>query len=199
MEPTQPEAAGARGPKSQAKREALATQIADALLAEGVAQIPLRDLAARLGTSDRMLLYYFDDKTDLVEAAIAELSARMGAMLAEVTPADRRPPAEVLESTARFLLSSPVAPFMNVWADIAARGGRGEAPFQAMAARSVESSLAWLDGQLAIADDRARRTAASTILAVVEGVRMIEAAAPGSTAGVTALLSGSFVGRPTDT
>src|SRR5262245_37348759 len=121
MEAEEPEGADARGPKSQAKRQALAARIADVLLAEGVAQIPLRDLATRLGTSDRMLLYYFADKAELVTAAVAELSARMGAMLAGVTPAERRPSADVLDSTTRFLLSPPVAPFMNVWADIAAR------------------------------------------------------------------------------
>ena len=198
-EPSEP--TGGRDAKSRARRAELTARIADLLLTEGVAQIPLRELAAKLGTSDRMLLYYFEDKADLVRAAIAELSARMGAMLAVSFTAERRPPALVMTAVADFLLSPAVTPFMNVWADISARGGRGEALYQAMAADSVRDSLAWLDSQLAIDDEPARRAAASAILAVVEGVRMIERAAPGSTEGVTDLLAGSFAagvdGAPT--
>lgn len=191
MEDTEPKTGGRRDAKSRAKRLELIAKIADALLAEGVAQIPLRDLATKLGTSDRMLLYYFEDKADLVQAAIAEVSVRMGAMLAAVSD-ERRPPRELLIVTAQLLSSPAMSPFMNMWADISARGGRGEEPFQTIAKGSVNSSLEWLDARLAIPAEAARRTAASAILAVVEGVRMIELAAPGSTSGVTGLLSGAF-------
>jgi len=182
----------ARGQKAQSRRVELIGRIADVLLADGVGQVPLRDLAARLGTSDRMLLYYFADKADLVEASIEEVSSRLGVILAASFSEERRPAAEVLDVTARLLSSPAAAPFMNVWADVSARGGRGEEPFQAIAKLTVKRSLAWLDVQLAIADDGERRAAASAILAVVEGVRMIDAAAPGSTIGVTEFLAGSF-------
>ncbi len=192
MEQKTPERGVSREPKSHAKRRELIGKIADFLLLEGVAQIPLRDLAKRLGTSDRMLLYYFDDKADLVRAAIVEVSSRLGAMLATSMSDARRSPAEMLTTTARLLASARLSPFMNVWADISARGGRGEEPFRTIARQSVESWLEWLDTRLAVADARKRRSIASALFIVVEGVRLIESAAPGASRGVTAFLSGSF-------
>jgi AcrR family transcriptional regulator len=192
MEQKTPERSVSREPKSHAKRRELTGKIADFLLLEGVAQISLRDLAKRLGTSDRMLLYYFDDKADLVRAALVEVSSRLGVMLATSLSDARRSPAEMLTTTARLLASPSLSPFMNVWADISARGGRGEDPFRSIARQSVEGWLAWLDTRLAVADARNRRSIASALLVVVEGVRLIESAAPGAASGVTKFLSGSF-------
>lgn len=178
--------------KSLAKRRALISEIADLLLIEGVSQITLRDLARRLDTSDRMLLYYFEDKTDLVHAAITEVSSRLIDMLATSVSDVRRAPAEMLTITARLLASPRFTPFMNVWADIAARGGRGEEPFRAIARHSVERWLEWLDTRLAVADARTRRCTARALLVVIEGVRLVESAAPGAARGATTFLSTSF-------
>jgi AcrR family transcriptional regulator len=178
--------------KSHGKRLELIGKIADILLIEGVAQIPLRDLAKRLGTSDRMLFYYFEDKADLVHAAIVEVSSRLGAVLAASFPDDRRTPVQVLNTTAQLLASPAFSPFVNVWADISARGGRGEEPFQTIARQSVKSWLEWLDTRLAVPDAASRRSVASALLVVMEGVRLLESAAPGAASGVTEFLSGSF-------
>jgi AcrR family transcriptional regulator len=186
------DSSGGRKPKSHAKRLELIGKIADILLIEGVAQFPLRDLAKRLGTSDRMLLYYFEDKADLVHAAIVEVSSRLGAVLAASFPDDRRTPVQVLNTTAQLLASPAFSPFMNVWADISARGGRGEEPFRTIARQSVKSWLEWLDARLAVPDAASRRSVASALLVVMEGVRLLESAAPGAASGVTEFLSGSF-------
>jgi AcrR family transcriptional regulator len=183
---------GAREPKPYTKRERLIIQIADAFLADGVAQIPLRDLAKLLDTSDRMLLYYFDDKADLVHAAISEVSSRLGAILATSFSEGKHAPSEVLRRTAHILASPTLTPYMNVWADLSARGGRGEKPFRSMARQSIDGWLAWCDARLQISDPATRRLAARAVLAVVEGVRLLESASPGSTKGVTEFLSGSF-------
>src|SRR4051812_36890448 len=124
----------AAGPR--AKRSALVARIADVLMANGMAQIPLRDLAAELGTSDRMLLYYFDDKVDLVTASLQAVSARLEAVLVGASDLRGAPEAVLVAATALFG-SPPIAPFMNVWADISARGGRGEEPFRSIAQDSV--------------------------------------------------------------
>ena len=48
------------------RREALADGATDYVLEHGLIGLSLRPLAAALGTSDRMLLYHFSDKDDLV-------------------------------------------------------------------------------------------------------------------------------------
>ncbi|MGA8210222.1 MAG: TetR/AcrR family transcriptional regulator [Nocardioidaceae bacterium] len=63
------------------RREALAAAATDYVLTQGLVGLSLRPLAAALGTSDRMLLYHFESKDDLVatllrvsnERAVAEV------------------------------------------------------------------------------------------------------------------------------
>lgn len=68
---------------SRARRDELARAAAQHALDNGLIGLSLRPLAAAIGTSDRMLLYHFRDKDDLVatvlrvatEQAVAELAA----------------------------------------------------------------------------------------------------------------------------
>ena len=175
-----------------AKRGELAERIAHLLLRAGVAQIPLRDLAADLGTSDRMLLYYFTDKDDLVVSSLSIVSADLARRLEEIAPIGRQSPGDLLLLLLEVLKSELFRPVMNVWADIAARGGRGEQPFQEIAAASVARWLEWLEQRLAVTDAQRRRDAAVTILAVVEGVRQLEASAPGAASQVGRTLAGGL-------
>lgn len=178
--------------KTRAKRAELTAGIADILLADGVAEAPLRELAARLGTSDRMLLYYFGDKAELIRAVVAELAVRLDAVLSDYRVEGRRPPAEVMATTAAFMALPGIFPFRAVWADILARGGRGELPFDDLARALVNGAVASLDSQLAIDDADERRRMAGAILAAIEGVWLISMVAPGSTDGAMDILIGGL-------
>ena len=52
------------------RRRELAEAATDYVLDHGLIELSLRPLAAALGTSDRMLLYHFDGKDDLVAAVL---------------------------------------------------------------------------------------------------------------------------------
>jgi AcrR family transcriptional regulator len=56
--------------RETARRDALADAATDYVLAHGLIGLSLRPLAAALGTSDRMLLYHFDGKDDLVATVL---------------------------------------------------------------------------------------------------------------------------------
>jgi AcrR family transcriptional regulator len=175
--------------KHETRRRELVGRIADALLADGVAALPLRDLAARVGVSDRMLLYYFEDKAALVEASIAELAVRLDKVLSEAREPGRHPPAKVMRDTADFMALPGVAPFRAVWADILARGGRDEAPFGDIARRLVEGAVGDIEARLTIADVKSRRRMAGAILAAIEGVWLVGMVAPGTTEDAVEILA----------
>ena len=177
------------------KRAELAQRTAERLLAAGVAQIPLRDLAAELGTSDRMLLYYFKDKAELVVESLGVVAAGLAQTLESAAPPVRSAPGDLLLSVLARLGAESLTPVMNVWADVAARGGRGEEPFRTIARQTVARWLDWIEQRLDIEDASERRAAAAAILTVVEGARQLEASAPGSTTHVGAILSRAFGGR----
>ena len=58
-------------------RDDMVAAIANVTLRDGVAKLTFRNVAEELGTSDRMVVYYFPAKEDLVLAAVAALSSRM--------------------------------------------------------------------------------------------------------------------------
>jgi AcrR family transcriptional regulator len=70
------------------RREELTEAAADYLLEHGLIGLSLRPLAAALGTSDRMLLYHFADKDDLV-ATVFRAAVNRGVADLEALPAAR--------------------------------------------------------------------------------------------------------------
>jgi AcrR family transcriptional regulator len=68
------------------RREELAEAATDYALEHGLIGLSLRPLAEALGTSDRMLLYHFADKDDLVATILRTTSARSVGTLRELPP-----------------------------------------------------------------------------------------------------------------
>ncbi|MER7692138.1 TetR/AcrR family transcriptional regulator [Streptomyces sp. NPDC097610] len=58
-------------PPDPAKRRDLLDQVREYMISNGLADLSLRPLARALGTSDRMLLYYFGTKERMVAEALA--------------------------------------------------------------------------------------------------------------------------------
>lgn len=174
------------------RRSALIAQIADALLAAGVADIPLRELAVEIGTSDRMLLYYFTDKADLVRSTLDGMSAQLAESLAGRLP-KRSSPATLLNEVIALLASKELSRLLAVWADLSARGSRGEEPFRAIARSSVQWWLGWLEDRLDMEAGSSRRDVAVAILTVIEGARLLETFVPNLTAGAVPILSRAII------
>ena len=63
------------------RRDELLGKIVDDLLTRGAADLSLRPLAERVGSSARLLIYHFDSKEQLVAAALAEVRRHIGASL----------------------------------------------------------------------------------------------------------------------
>jgi AcrR family transcriptional regulator len=63
------------------RRAELLGKIVNELLTSGAADLSLRPLAERVGTSARLLIYHFDSKEQLVAAALAEVRRHIGASL----------------------------------------------------------------------------------------------------------------------
>jgi AcrR family transcriptional regulator len=84
-------------PPDPAKRRDLLDRIREYMIRNGLADLSLRPLARTLGTSDRMLLYYFGTKERLVAEALA-LDERRPLLRARIVldpPALPRTPAEL--------------------------------------------------------------------------------------------------------
>ena len=134
--------------------------------ADGLHRLTFGRVAARVGTSDRMVVYYFPAKADLVGAVLVELGLRLQASL---TPAVASPVADHA-ALVRALwphLAQPAAdPVFALFFEAAGLAAAGMIDARGRARRSeATAAIVLVDGLLllrqvagpAAADDAARR------------------------------------------
>ncbi|WP_374457937.1 TetR/AcrR family transcriptional regulator [Nocardioides sp.] len=114
-------------PQDPGRREAWTHAATDYALREGLIGLSLRPLAASLGTSDRMLLYHFGTKDDLVAAVLRESNDR------SVEHVSALPASADLRAAVRDLWSawcSPeLQPCSRLYVEAAALGLLGREPY----------------------------------------------------------------------
>jgi AcrR family transcriptional regulator len=156
------------------KRLGLLDRMADHLLDQGLDGASLRPLAAAAGTSDRMLLYYFADKEELLTAVLEHVAGRMAALLGQVD-ASPRAYAPLLAEIVASVRAPAFAPYMHLWIDLAAQAARGREPYRAIAGRIADGFLAWVAHRLQPSEEAARGREAALLLATVDGLALIDA------------------------
>lgn len=77
---------GTSPPRGTSRRDQFVAAATDFVLEHGLIGLSLRPLAAAVGTSDRMLLYHFGSKDDLVAAVLRESNDRSIAHVRALTP-----------------------------------------------------------------------------------------------------------------
>ncbi len=151
------------------KRGALIDKLADHVLADGLLHASLRPLAKAVGTSDRMLLYYFKDKDELVEAVLDRIVARIMVIL-DASSAPEPLPLNVLAPMMVESMQSDVFwPYLRLWLEIAALSAGGDPLYRTCGERIGRGFVEWGTRQLAAEDDAARARDAAKLLVHVEG------------------------------
>ena len=165
------------------RREAAIERMADHVLAEGLAAATLRPLAAAVGTSDRMLLYYFADKEELLTATLDRIATRMIAQLDGAIPAEPRKPFPVLlEQVWVAMATEGLQPFMPLWLDLASGAARGLQPHREIAGGIADGFLAWVSARLQPESDGEPSILAPLFLASIEGMYLLKAVGRGTLA-----------------
>lgn len=155
-------------------RQRVVEVLAAHLLRTGLAEASLRQLAAAAGVSDRMLLYYFDDKADVLSAAMQRVATDFAASLAAAVPETELPARQIVAKAAALVLAEATRPYMRLWVEVVAAAARGEAPFPEIAAQIVAGFMGWIDSRLAPRDLPDRQAVTAAILAVIDGMALLE-------------------------
>jgi AcrR family transcriptional regulator len=113
--------------RDTARREALVAAATDFVLDHGLIGLSLRPLAVALGTSDRMLLYHFTSKDDLVAAVLRESNDRSIAQIRALAGCDSV--GEEVESLWRAMTSPDLARCQRVYVEASALGLFGKEPY----------------------------------------------------------------------
>lgn len=161
--------------KRDERRAAAIEAMADHVLAAGLPGASLRPLAAAAGTSDRMLLYYFTDKDELIGHVLARLAERLAAMLDSALPTGTRLPEPALRAALWKGIRAPeVQPYIRVLLDLAAAAARGQEPQRRIGGEIADFFLRWaierLDAPAAELESRA-----AALFAMIEGAVLTDA------------------------
>jgi AcrR family transcriptional regulator len=157
-------------------------QLLDALVAEfaagGIGDRSLREVAAAVGTSHRMLLHHFGSRGDLLVAVVEGVERRQMGRLADL-PTDR---AEAFAAMWADLHRPELRNLERLFFECYARAAQGEKPFDRMVPGAVSSWLAEVEAVGGGAFDPAM---ARLGLAVTRGL-LLDLVATNDDAGVDA-------------
>jgi AcrR family transcriptional regulator len=167
--------------KTELRRAAIVERLADHVLAHGLVAASLRPLAKAAGTSDRMLLYYFSDKSEIIAATLQRIAERMVISLSARTAAQPLPLGELIAHLSTVVLDEQFWPYMCVWLELASRAGRGDPLYAPIAMQIGSGFLAWGEAQLSSPDPASRARDAARLLVTIEGMVLVKAIGMGAT------------------
>jgi AcrR family transcriptional regulator len=116
--------------------------IVEEVAVRGIGDRSLRDVAAAVGTSHRMLLHHFGSRGELLLAIVDQVERRQMMLMRELPDE----PAEAIVAMWAGLRRPELRPFERLFFECYARGAQGEQPFARMLPAAVD---AWLENDAA--------------------------------------------------
>lgn len=150
-------------------------------LAEGLSQLTFGRLARRLGISDRVIVYYFPSKTELIVSILADLAGRLQAVLAGAFTHPASDHIELTRAAWPVLATDEVDPIFGLYFEAIGQATAGIEPFAGLAGQLLEGWISWLTGFFKGEDSR-RRAQAEATLALLDGLLLMRQLAGGAAA-----------------
>jgi len=154
------------------QREAFLDGLVAYVLEHGVGTLSLRPLAAALGTSDRMLLYYFGTREQLLVAVLERVTLQLRHALAAAVPPERIPPVRLLEHLLAAAATQDLRPHLRLYVEISGLTAQGREPFASAARGIADAWLQWTAERLDVPAEQRAATAAG-LLAAVDGLLLV--------------------------
>jgi AcrR family transcriptional regulator len=154
-------------------REEIVAAAAEVALARGIAEVTFGKVAAHLGISDRMVVYYLPTKHDLVLAAASAIAADLQAVLDEAFGSARRDP-DALVRAAWPVLTAPTSDrVFAVFFEIIGLAAAGRSPFDQLATAMMGAWADWLADRTTGSTPDLRRQRALAVMATLDGLLVL--------------------------
>jgi AcrR family transcriptional regulator len=160
--------------KLETRRQEIVQRLTEHVLAEGLNAASLRPLAKAAGTSDRMLLYYFADKAEIITAILEEISVRLVTKLSDRVAAEPLPYDALRAKFADILFVDELWPYMRIWLEVASRAAMGDPFYRATGEQIGRGFLEWGKAQLKSETDEQREIEAARLLVMTEGMLFLK-------------------------
>ena len=150
-------------------------------LAEGLSHLTFGRLARRLGVSDRVIVYYFPSKTELIVAILTDLAVQLQAVLADAFTEPAASHAELVRAAWPVLATEEVDPIFGLYFEAIGQATAGVEPFARLAGRLIEGWISWLT-EFFTGDPESCRAEATATLALLDGLLLMRQLAGGAAA-----------------
>ena len=173
----------------QGPRERLLERAIAFIAQRGISDLSLRELAAAVGTSHRMLIHHFGSKEGLWVEVIRAVEARQRDVLAELVPDLTANPAEAMRAWWRHISDPSLWPNERLFFEVYGQALQGRPGTTELLDGIVD---AWLEPAVEIniglgMDEPTARASARLGIAVVRGL-LLDLLATGDRAGVDAAI-----------
>lgn len=140
----------------------------------GLAGASLRPLARAAGTSDRMLIYYFGNMANLIEALLTRLADEMLGAMNAILPAQPAASEAALSAEIIALYRTPTfLPYRRIWFDILSATLDDAAMHGVVARRILNGQVAWIAARLPVRTDNPTAQA-KAMLMMIQGALVLD-------------------------
>lgn len=155
------------------KRELLKA-MSQHVLADGLNAASLRPLARAAGTSDRMLIYYFGSKDQLIAELLAFIAEEMAQGLARQFADERATTVGgTLKALVSLIRSPQYRPYMRLWLDIVSSAGYGNRAHREAGQAIAAGFRDWVVQRLP-PDEPAPEGTGALVLTLIEGLVVMD-------------------------
>lgn len=160
--------------KNTDKKQIIIEKLADHLLAHGMQAASLRQLAAAVGTSDRMLLHYFADKKELMTAILILISERLLTIL-DTARSEPMQFQTLITHLSKMIKEPHVRPYLKIWLQLASSADGGDDYYRTIARQICNQFFGWMASALEVEREEERKALAALAFAMIEGLVLFDA------------------------
>ncbi|MEL7545831.1 MAG: TetR/AcrR family transcriptional regulator [Pseudomonadota bacterium] len=169
------------------QRTDVGLRLKEHLLNTGLSRASLRQLATAAGVSDRMLLYYFDDKADALNTAFGLIAADLTLALDMAVPEGTTlSMTDLIRTVTDLTLAPDTKPYFRLWTEAIAGVLREPEQFEQIVKLIASGFLTWIEARLEGGTPESRQADAAMILAMIDGLALLEICTDEATARLAA-------------
>ena len=140
--------------------------------ADGVSQLTFGRVAKHLGISDRIVVYYFPSKDDLVGDVLTALGGRLMEALAPAFASPVQDHLHLVRVAWPVLADANADPVFALFFEAGGQSAAGIEPYRTLVPQLVEAWIAWA-AELIEGTPAARRAEAEAAIAVLDGLLLL--------------------------
>jgi AcrR family transcriptional regulator len=127
------------------KKNAFAERVAAHLLAHGLSDCGIRALAKTAGTSDRMLIYYFGSKDQLIRDAMSLIVDGLATQLDNLVGTERKSRKRLLEELTQVCSDTSFLPMVQLWFEVVGLAARDVGPYKTISHDIAGVFVQWIE------------------------------------------------------